>query len=66
MAYMVLYMHSVPLYLGHFFIKLKKNFAKNVHFLTYYTYETKEHISIHVGKSVRSGSPCLTSYIITQ
>ena len=32
-------------------------------------YETKEHrkyIISHLGKSVRSGIPCLTSYIITQ
>ena len=40
--------------------------ATIVHFLKYYVYETKEHISIFIRKSVRSGGPHLTPYIITQ
>ena len=65
---MVLYKHSIVLYLSCLFIKLKKN-LKTLHFLIYYTYETKEYrkyIIGHLGKSVRSDAPHLTSYIITQ
>ena len=64
-------MHSIALNLSCLFIKLKKNLVirvKTVHVLIYYTYETKEHRKhtfIHLGKSVRSAIPQLTSYIIT-
>ena len=66
---MVLCMHSIALYLSCLFIKIKKNLVvrvKIVPFLIYYAYETKEHTFVHVGKSIRSGGPHLTSYIIMQ
>ena len=65
---MVLYKHSIDLHLSHLFIILKKNLivrVKIVQFLIYYAYETKEHTFTCIGKSVRSGSPHITSYIIT-
>ena len=71
MTYMVLYMHSIALDLSCLFINLKKNLVlrvKTVHILIYYIYETKEHRKhtfVCLGKSVRSGIPQLTSYIIT-
>ena len=72
MTYMLLYMHSIALYFSCLSVKFKKNLllrAKTVHFLLYYTYETKEHgkhTIVHFGKSIRSVIPHLTSFIITQ